>query len=180
VIRACGKNCLGFLDDRYPEIDVLGKIGDMESIAGISYLYTLMTVKKQRERYELFTRLLPVTWAWPLVHPQATVSKDTYIGLGSVVMPGARIAAGAHIGDHVLVFENAVIDHDAWINSFATIANSASVGADVYVGTGAHIGSNSVIIEHNQIGVFSIVGSGSVITHDVPADATAMGNPARF
>jgi len=45
---------------------------------------------------------------------------------------------------------------------------------------GARIGSHSVIISGVTIGEEAIIGSGSVVTEDIPARATAYGNPARI
>jgi len=45
---------------------------------------------------------------------------------------------------------------------------------------GASIGSGSTIMSNITIGENAIVGAGSVVTKDVPAGATVIGNPARI
>lgn len=47
------------------------------------------------------------------------------------------------------------------------------IGANVWIGGGA------IILPGITIGDNAIIGAGSVVTLDVPANATAIGNPAR-
>ncbi len=42
------------------------------------------------------------------------------------------------------------------------------------------IGVNSIILPKVNIGKNSIIGAGSVVTHDIPPNVVAMGNPARI
>ena len=44
---------------------------------------------------------------------------------------------------------------------------------------GASIGSGATLLGGLMIGENAIVGAGSVVTHDVPANATMTGNPAK-
>ena len=54
------------------------------------------------------------------------------------------------------------------------IALPVSIGADVWVGGGA------IIVPGVTIGDGAIVGAASMVTRDVPADVTVVGNPARI
>jgi acetyltransferase-like isoleucine patch superfamily enzyme len=47
------------------------------------------------------------------------------------------------------------------------------IGSDVWIGGGA------IILPGVSIGDGALIGAGSVVTRDVPAGATAFGNPAR-
>jgi maltose O-acetyltransferase len=49
-----------------------------------------------------------------------------------------------------------------------------TIGSDVWIGGGA------IILPGVTIGDGAIIGAGSVVTRDVPANATAIGNPARL
>jgi acetyltransferase-like isoleucine patch superfamily enzyme len=44
---------------------------------------------------------------------------------------------------------------------------------------GASVGSGATILGGITIGENAVVGAGSVVTHDIPANSVAMGNPAR-
>ncbi|MBN8967989.1 MAG: sugar O-acetyltransferase [Rhizobiales bacterium] len=52
-------------------------------------------------------------------------------------------------------------------------ARPVMIGADVWIGGGA------IILPGVSIGDGAIIGAGSVVTRDVPANATVVGNPAR-
>jgi bifunctional UDP-N-acetylglucosamine pyrophosphorylase/glucosamine-1-phosphate N-acetyltransferase len=47
------------------------------------------------------------------------------------------------------------------------------------VGDDAYIGSDTMLVAPITVGARGRTGAGSVVTHDVPADALAVGVPAR-
>lgn len=51
--------------------------------------------------------------------------------------------------------------------------------APVIIGEDCFIGAGSIILKGVQIGDRTIVGAGSVVTHSIPADCIAVGNPCR-
>jgi maltose O-acetyltransferase len=52
-------------------------------------------------------------------------------------------------------------------------------GRPVHISRNVWIGAGAIILPGVTIGNDAIIGAGSVVTRDVPARATAMGNPAR-
>jgi maltose O-acetyltransferase len=52
-------------------------------------------------------------------------------------------------------------------------------GIPVRIGENVWIGSGAIILPGLTIGADAIIGAGSVVTRDVPAGATVMGNPAK-
>jgi maltose O-acetyltransferase len=50
----------------------------------------------------------------------------------------------------------------------------------VIVGDNTFIGAGAVILPRLKIGEGSTIGAGSVVTKDVPAGATVVGNPAKL
>jgi acetyltransferase-like isoleucine patch superfamily enzyme len=55
----------------------------------------------------------------------------------------------------------------------------ATIAGEVEIGDMAAIGSNATILPRLTIGPRSVVGAGAVVTHDIPADTTVVGVPAR-
>ncbi|HEV2571701.1 MAG TPA: sugar O-acetyltransferase [Beijerinckiaceae bacterium] len=53
-------------------------------------------------------------------------------------------------------------------------------GRPVHIGANVWIGGGAIIVPGVTIGDDAIIGAGSVVTRDVPAGATVMGNPARI
>ena len=52
-------------------------------------------------------------------------------------------------------------------------------GREIHIGANVWIGGGAIILPGVTIGDDAVVGAGAVVTRDVPAGATAVGNPAR-
>jgi maltose O-acetyltransferase len=58
-------------------------------------------------------------------------------------------------------------------------ASGLELGRPVRIGRNVWIGAGAIILPGVSIGDDAVIGAGSVVTRDVPAGATAFGNPAR-
>jgi maltose O-acetyltransferase len=58
-------------------------------------------------------------------------------------------------------------------------ASGLEFGRPVRIGRNVWIGAGAIILPGVSIGDEALIGAGSVVTRDVPAGATAFGNPAR-
>jgi len=58
-------------------------------------------------------------------------------------------------------------------------ASGLEFGRPVRIGRNVWIGAGAIILPGVSIGDDAVIGAGSVVTRDVPAGATAFGNPAR-
>ena len=107
---------------------------------------------------------------------------------------------GCNIGDYVFVGYNCIINN-ADIGCYTCIASNVAIGGmnHVYqypsispllnphvivdkrtrVGNDCWIGANAVILQGVTIGDGVVIGAGSIVTHDVPSNSIAFGNPAK-
>lgn len=102
-------------------------------------------------------------------------------GKGVVVLEGAKVSHEADWGHHVHICQNAVVSHGCYLGDFVTVCPGAILCGDVKVGADVLIGAGAVVLHTGiTIGNGAKIGAGAVVTQDVPANTTAVGNPARF
>ena len=124
-------------------------------------------------------------------------------GEGLCILPPVHANFGLNhvfFGDNVFVNFNSIFVDDAYIY----IGSNTMIGPDVNIATAVHpisptlrrhglqynksvhigenvwIGANATILPGVTIGNNSIIGGGAVVTHDIPANVIAVGNPARI
>ena len=127
-------------------------------------------------------------WAFAHVLPGAVLGRDcnvcdhvfieneVVVGDRVTIKSGVQLWDGVHIGSDVFIGPNATFTNDLFPRSKA---HQQSV-LQTRVGDGASLGANCTVLPGLRIGRNAMVGAGSVVTHDVPAHAIVMGNPARI
>jgi acetyltransferase EpsM len=123
---------------------------------------------------------IPSEYYATLVHESARISSSAVIENGSVVMANAVINAGVRIGKHSIINTCAVVEHDNELGDFVHISPNATLTGTVEINDGVHVGAGAVIIPNVKIGEWSIVGAGATVIHDLPANCTAVGVPAKI
>ncbi|MEO8813421.1 MAG: sugar O-acetyltransferase [Caulobacteraceae bacterium] len=86
---------------------------------------------------------------------------EVVVGAGTQIGPGVQLLAADHPRDP------------------ARRRRGLEFGRPIRVGANVWIGGGALVLPGVTIGDDVIVGAGSVVTHDVPAGATVVGNPAR-
>lgn len=111
--------------------------------------------------------------------PGATVIIGHHVGMSSTRL---WIHDRLTIGNHVKIGAGVLItDTDAHPMDYRARrhSNEGTQSAPITIGDDAWIGAQAIILKGVTIGPRSIIGAGSVVTHDIPADCIAAGNPCR-
>jgi serine acetyltransferase len=101
---------------------------------------------------------------------------------------GVEIPAKTHVGTHLRVShgQGLVVHKDTVLGDHCHLQHNTTIGRrggphDVpVIGNGVEIGANAVVLGPIRIGDDARIGAGAVVLTDVPAGATAVGNPARI
>jgi UDP-2-acetamido-3-amino-2,3-dideoxy-glucuronate N-acetyltransferase len=103
------------------------------------------------------------------------IESDVMIGSRVTIKNGVQIWDGLRIADDVFIGPNVTFCNDKHPKS----KNKNFSLLKTYIDEGVVIGAGAVILPGITLGKQCIVGAGAVVTHDVPAHSTVVGNPAR-
>lgn len=106
------------------------------------------------------------------------------MGEGSIICGFVHLTSNIKIGKGFHANIYSYIAHDCVIGDFVTFAPRVSCNGNVHIEDHAYIGTGAVLRQGTPdkpliIGKGAIVGMGAVVTKDVPAGVTVVGNPAR-
>lgn len=123
------------------------------------------------------------------------IGDESKIGTFVEIQKGARIGRRCKISSHTFICEGVTIEDEVFVGHgvmFTNDLNPRATNADGSLQTDADwkcmptlvkkraaIGSNATILCGITIGEGAVIGAGAVVTKDVPAGATVVGNPAR-
>lgn len=103
---------------------------------------------------------------------------------GIDINPAARLGCDIMIdhGTGVVIGETAVVADSVSILQGVTLGGTGKEAGDRHpkIGEGVMIGAGARVLGNITIGARAKIGAGSVVLHDVPADSTAAGVPARI
>lgn len=92
------------------------------------------------------------------------------------------IGSGLHLyhAQGLVLNADCVLGSNVVLRHCTTIGNARPNSKSPIIGNNVEIGSNVVIIGDISIGDGAVIGAGSVVVKSVPANAVAVGNPARI
>jgi sugar O-acyltransferase (sialic acid O-acetyltransferase NeuD family) len=116
--------------------------------------------------------------------PSVVEMDDVEIGAGALLSPFVTLTSNIRIGRCFHANLYSYIEHDCRIGNFVTFAPAVRCNGNVHIHDHAYIGTGAVIRQGTAgkplvIGEGALVGMGAVVTRDVPAGATVVGNPAK-
>jgi acetyltransferase-like isoleucine patch superfamily enzyme len=114
-----------------------------------------------------------------LSHPGVgmTVGPNTYIGPHCIL--GA--AGGINVGADVVMgaYVQLLAENHNFESGDLPINRQGVTRRGIVVEDGCWLGNSVIVLDGVRIGSNSVIGAGSVVTHDIPQDSIAVGNPAR-
>ncbi len=112
------------------------------------------------------------------------------IGENVVIRPATMLFGDRRSKDMSIIIEDDVLlgpgiqiyvnNHKFELNGSSIINSNHTEPEPVTLRKGCWIGANSIILAGVEIGENSVVGAGSIVTHSVPREMVAAGNPAKI
>lgn len=126
-------------------------------------------------------------WQFAVVLADARIGADCNLNALTLVEGGAVIGDRVTLKSGVYVWSGITLEDDVFCGPNATFTNDKTprsrhlpdAFAQTVVERGASIGAGAVILPGVRIGAGAMIGAGAVVTRDVPAGETWVGNPAR-
>jgi maltose O-acetyltransferase len=105
-----------------------------------------------------------------------SLGAGVFLNFNCVILDVVEVAIGdrTQIGPGVQIL---AADHP---RDAAERASGLEFGRPIRIGRNVWIGGGAILLPGVSIGDDALIGAGSVVTRDVPAGATAFGNPARI
>lgn len=135
------------------------------------------------ERTRLFTALVGSTGADPVVNPNFRcefgtnihVGRDFYANYDVVMLDGGRIT----IGNRVLFGPKVGLYTSNHLFDPTERQLGGCIAKPIRIGDQCWLAANVSVMPGVTIGENTIIGANSVVTHDIPANVIAAGNPCR-
>ena len=179
IVSKLSKNKINFIKTMSDEIDNVVKNDSfatknrLEAFLCVPGLHALWNHRIIHKLHELKIPVLPRVlqnisrfFTGIEIHPGAKLGKNIFID-----HTGAIIGETAEIGNNVTIIGRAVLGSTGKGHGFLR---------HTIVEDGVTIGMNSTMLGRIKLGKNSKIGAGAVITHDVPANSTVIGNPAKI
>jgi len=129
------------------------------------------------------------TKIWHFCHiMKCKIGKNCTIGQNVFIQDGVVIGDNCKIQNNVSIYKGVVLEDNVFVGPSAVFTNVRKPRAKIKIAPenynktivkkGASIGANATIVCPVEIGEEAMIGAGSVLTKNVPAGLTVIGNPA--
>lgn len=118
-------------------------------------------------------------WIWDPERPCIPPEVDPTAYIQPFVTVDAGCEGPTRIGARTLLLAKVHVGHDAQIGADCELAPGAVVCGHAKLGDRVRVGVNASILPFVTVGEGARIGAGAVVTKNVPAGETWVGNPAR-
>tara|TARA_B100000963_G_scaffold195084_1_gene169703 strand:+ start:63 stop:668 length:606 start_codon:yes stop_codon:yes gene_type:complete len=168
---------IGFVDKINTNLYLKSKykyLGDDNNLKKLikKYKYSFICVGQIRSsdlRIKIFNSLIKLKSKIPsIVSPLSYISKNSSMGMGTILMHGAIVNANVSIGQNCIINSKSLIEHDVSIGNHNHISTGAILNGGVELGDKIFIGSGAIIKQGVKIGSNNFISAGSIVTKDIP------------
>lgn len=121
---------------------------------------------------------------WDICASNVSVLDQVTIGPGAILNPFVTLTSNIRIGKQFHANIYSYVAHDCLIGDYVTFAPSVKCNGNIIIEDHAYIGAGAILKQGKPdepliIGRGAVVGMGAVVTKNVPAGITVVGNPAK-
>jgi sugar O-acyltransferase (sialic acid O-acetyltransferase NeuD family) len=180
---------LVFIDDAKAGHRINGhNVFDLDSFAqlGCETLSVAIAIANPATRRRIAERCAAAGLSFfQVLAKQAVIMDDVEMGEGAVISPFVTLTSNIRIGCHFHANLYSYVEHDCNIGDFVTFAPGVQCNGNVCIEDDVYVGAGAILRQGKPgspltIGRGAIIGMGAVVTRDVPAGVTVIGNPARI
>lgn len=178
-------NLLGYIDDnpniQGKVINSISVIGNLEWLNSYkNELYIVVAIGDPKLKKLIVERICNENLHFAtLIHPNAIISKSSYIGMNVIIQANCIISTNVEVLDHVSINPQCGIGHDSIINSYSSLFWNVNISGNVNVEEGTLLGTKATVLQGLKLGEWSTIGAGAVVNREVFSNNTVVGVPAK-
>lgn len=175
---------IGYLDDD-PEVAGhfrlgLPVLGPFAALDSTPHEMVLLGIGNNRLRRRLYDELIARGEQFATaIHPSSVVNFGAAVGPGCVVAPLCLVGTAVTLGANIALNGHVLVGHNSVVGDHTLMGPNVTVGGDVEIGEGALIGMSATVMSQRRVGAWATVGAAALVTRDVAAGETVIGQPAR-